>query len=60
MALNNRAGSTGVLTVMDNHFACAAACVLVATDFTSGNSAQHAGSATTGNNLFMEESAAGV
>lgn len=60
MAVNNRAGSSGVLCSMDNHFACANAQVLVSTDFTSGNSAQHAGSATTGSNLYMEESAAGV
>jgi hypothetical protein len=59
-AVNHRAGGSGVVASMDNHFACANAQVLVATDFTSGNSAQHAGSATTGSNLYMEESAGGT
>jgi len=60
MGIYNRAGSTGVLSVNDNHFGSVKSMVLTTTDWTSGNSAQHAGSATEGLNLFMEESAAGT
>ena len=60
MAINNRAGSTGVLSVANNAFPCANHMVLTTADWTSGNFKHTAGSGTTGSNYFIQETANGA
>ncbi len=60
MALNNRAGSTGVISVGNNVFACTNHMVLTTADWVSGNFKHTAGSATTGSNYFIQETADGA
>jgi len=59
-AIYNVAGSTGVISVMNNFFACANTVKLLTTDFTSGNHYGWAGSATEASNYFITEDAAGA
>lgn len=60
MAVNNRAGSTGVLDVAGNHFATNHPMVLTTADWVSGNTYGFAGSATEDSNFAISEAAAGA
>lgn len=60
MAVNIRTGSTGVMNVVDNHFAVNHPMVLTTADWVSGNTYGFAGSATEDNNKAIQESNAGA
>lgn len=60
MAIYNRASSSGVLSVSDNHFATSKWMVLTTADWVSGNTYGFAGSATEDNNYALTENEAGA
>lgn len=60
MAINNPAGSTGVLNVTDNRFAVNHPMVLTTADWVSGNTYGFSGNATEDNNFSITEAAAGA